>query len=143
MNRILAKCETRMQMGNPIKVLTSGVEGVMREGEPQYLSENIEWSSVCPGGKHTQTALLLSLVITGEVYKKHKAKNRSACLVQQQLQNWLGAKENTYCIDFSVGRRYRERRNGTTNNFWDNWEPCVYQNEKMECGLLLCPMVHQ
>ena len=49
--------------------------------------------------------------------QKAQGKEQKRLFGTTTAQNWLGAKENTYCIDFSVGRRYRERRNGTTNNF--------------------------
>ena len=75
MNHILAKCETRMQMGNPIKVLTSGVEGVMREGEPQYLSGKYRMV-VCPGGNiHRQHSCCLWSLLA-EVYKSTRQEQK-------------------------------------------------------------------
>lgn len=117
MNHILAKCETRMQMGNPIKVLTSGVEGVMREGEPQYLSGKYRMVERMPWW---ETYTDSTPVVFGHYWRslqKAQGKEQKRLFGTTTAQNWLGAKENTYCIDFSVGRRYRERRNGTTNNF--------------------------
>ena len=117
MNQILAQCETRMQMGNPIKVVTSGIEGVMREGEPQYLSGKYRMVERMPWWE-TYTKNIP--VVFGHYWRslqKAQGKEQKRLFGSTTAHNWLGVKKNTYCVDFSVGRRYRERRNGTKTNF--------------------------
>ena len=46
--------------------------------------------------------------------KKSDPKHRHAGLMPPDGKQWFGAKKNVYCVDFSIGARWRDRRLGVT-----------------------------
>ncbi len=102
------------QMNNPVRVLTSGVE--RRTTQPFFAggkwrmvervpwwNEYVEQTPVIIGHYwrwfDEQTRLLVS-------------KGEADLFAEHRCNQWFGARNNVYCIDFSVGGRYKERELG-------------------------------
>ncbi len=102
------------QMSNPVRVLTSGVE--QRTGAPFYASgkwrmvERVPWW-------HAYTDAVPVIVghywrwFTSEAHRL-LAKDEVDLFAERAPDEWAGARGNVYCVDFSVGGRYKERELG-------------------------------
>lgn len=108
----LAEHEANKQMMNPLKVLTSGVE---RKGTVPFFSsgkwrfvERVQWwdeyDEACP-------------VVIGHYWRRVNKIDRAAIgkgdpdLFQDMAPNaWHGKHRNVFCVDFSVGGRWTERK---------------------------------
>ena len=110
----LAEQEVGRQMGNPIKVLTSGVERETRE--PFFTSgrwrfaERVRWWN-----EYTSA----TPVVVGHYWRLIHPIDRTA--VGKEDPNlfegiaplhWHGRRGNVFCVDFSAGGRWRERKSG-------------------------------
>ena len=110
-----AEFESNKQMMNPLKVLTSGVE---RKGTvPFYASgkwrfvERVQWWDEYED---------LIPVVVGHYWRRLNKIDRSAAekgdpdLFKSTLPfAWHGKHRNVFCVDFSVGGRWTERKAGT------------------------------
>ena len=102
------------QMGNPIKVLTSGIERVGREpfwssGEWRFV-ERVRWWD-----EYEDAAP----VIMGHYWRRLVPVDRSAfgkgdpdLFSEVSPQAWHGKHRNVFCMDYSVGARWVERGSG-------------------------------
>lgn len=102
------------QMSNPVRVLTSGVE--QRVVAPFYASgkwrmvERVPWW-------HAYTGAVPVIVghywrwFTSEAHQL-LAKDEVDLFAERAPDEWAGARNNVYCVDFSVGGRYKERELG-------------------------------
>jgi hypothetical protein len=114
--RALATCDERLQIGNPIRVVTSGPERVA--ATPFWMAgkwrmlERLKWwddyASEVP-------------VIVGHYWRRWEpvwasdhAPAKRNLLEGLSRVDWMGRKGNVFCVDYSVGGRYLERRNGAT-----------------------------
>lgn len=106
-----ARSDELRQMGNPFRVLTSGVE---RYGKMPFFSsgkwrmvDRIPWWNEyredCP-------------VIVGHYWRWPTDVDRGVfekdgpdLFAGSEPTDWLGPNRNVFCVDFSVGRRFRER----------------------------------
>jgi hypothetical protein len=117
-----AEYDEAMQMGNFFKVLTSGVERklpdpskVYRAGGKWRFVERVAWWD-----EYDEKVP----VVIGHYWRSFN-KNNNADVDKQEsdLFNlidplvWHGKHSNVFCIDFSVGKRWKERRDGATNNY--------------------------
>jgi hypothetical protein len=111
-----------MQMGNPLKVLTSGVERklpdpskVFRAGGKWRFVERVAWwddyDEKVP-------------VVIGHYWRSfNKSVSAEAEKAESDLFGsvdplaWHGKHNNVFCIDFSVGKRWKERSDGVTKNY--------------------------
>lgn len=109
-----AECDERQQMGSPIRILTSGVE--RRTATPFFsggkwrMVERVPWwtSYAAP-----------TPVIFGHYWRWPAFVDRAPSgrggndlFAGVAPDQWLGPRQNAYCADFSVGRRYVERERG-------------------------------
>jgi len=103
------------QAGNPVRVLTSGVE---REGRVPFFSSH-KWRFVerIPWWDEYQDAVP---VIIGHYWRMAIETDRTAVgkgdhyLFEGMAPNeWHGARKNVFCVDFSVGGRWHERHDGS------------------------------
>jgi len=110
----LAEHEANKQMMNPLKVLTSGVE---RKGKVPFFSsgkwrfvERVQWwdeyDEACP-------------VVIGHYWRRVNKIDRTAIgkgdpdLFENMAPDaWHGKRRNVFCVDFSVGGRWTERKAG-------------------------------
>ncbi len=99
------------QMSNPVRVLTSGVEQLA--GESFFASGKWRMVNRVPWWQHYQDDVP---VLFGHYWRW--ASPGSAALFSRGERDlfagvapnrWLGPRQNAFCVDFSVGVRYRER----------------------------------
>ena len=107
----IARYEATQQMINPFKVLTSGVE--QRTSEPFYaggrwrFSDRINWWDHYTGQDH---------IVIGHYWRLYKQNITAASPRYTQLFRsipstaWFGTSNKIFCIDYSVGARWRDRK---------------------------------
>ncbi len=107
----LARYETDYQMGNPVRVLTSGEEAPAAEpfwaGGKWRMVERIKWWD------NYEDSIP---VIVGhywrhfdKVSEKLTDKDGPDLFAGIEPYHWMGKHKNVYCVDFSVGARHRAR----------------------------------
>jgi hypothetical protein len=110
-----AACDELRQMANPIRVLTSGVE---RAGNEPFFSsgqwrfvERVKWWD-----EYTDD----TPIVVGHYWRRVTDVDRLGLgkadpnLFEQTFPStWHGARANVFCVDFSAGGRFHERRNGS------------------------------
>jgi hypothetical protein len=103
-------CEEARQMLNPVRILTSGPE---RATPRQFFStgkwrfcDRVTWWS-----EYAET----TAVVFGHYWRglREEDPDKPDLFEGVATADWLGPKRNAYCIDFSVGRRFKERRLGS------------------------------
>ena len=110
----IGECEERHQMGNPVRVATSGVERLAREpfwssgkwrmcDRVRWWDEYDEEVPVVVGHYWRQLA---------PVTASSHASSKPDLFGETAPDDWLGARANVFCVDFSVGARYQERKSG-------------------------------
>lgn len=109
-----ARADEIRQMGNPLRVITSGVE---RYGRTPFFSSG-KWRMVDRIPWWTEYAHG-SPVVIGHYWRWPSAVDRSMfekdgpdLFAGTQATDWLGPRRNVFCVDFSIGRRFRERELG-------------------------------
>ena len=107
-------CDERRQMDNPVRVLTSGLERLA--AEPFYTSGKWRFSNrVKWWDEYTDS----TPVIVGHYWRQFNLIDRKALGKGDQNlfeaispTHWHGAQGNVFCVDFSVGGRFQERKPG-------------------------------
>ena len=103
--------DEHFQMSNPVRVLTSGVEQLA--SEPFFASGKWRMVNRVPWWQDYQDDVP---VLFGHYWRW--ASPESAALFSRGERDlfagvapnhWLGPRQNAFCVDFSVGVRYRER----------------------------------
>ena len=120
--RAHAEYDEAMQMDNPLKVLTSGVERklpdsskVFRAGGKWRFVERVAWWD-----EYDEKVP----VVIGHYWRSFnnnvnpEAEKEEANLFGSvDPLAWHGKHNNVFCIDFSVGKRWKERCEGVNNNY--------------------------
>ena len=109
-----AEFEANKQMVNPLKVLTSGVE---QKGEIPFFAGG-KWrfvARVAWWDKYVDS----TPVVVGHYWRRLRAVDRTAIgkndadlFDATHPLSWHGARGNVFCVDFSVGGRWQERKSG-------------------------------
>jgi len=109
-----------LQMGNPVRVLTSGPERVT--DRPFFA--NGKWR-MCDRVRWWDEYTDDTPVVVGHYWRAadHEEEDDDASLsggkpnlfADARPHAWVGARRNVYCVDFSIGGRYRERSRGATS----------------------------
>lgn len=111
-----AEHEANKQMLNPLKVLTSGVE---RKGSTPFYSggkwrfaERVAWWDEYKD----QTPVVVGHYWrrVNKIDRKTVGKGDPDLFENTHPFNWHGQRGNVFCVDFSVGGRWTERKTGTT-----------------------------
>lgn len=115
----LARVDHLYQMGNPVRIVTSGVEAIA--AEPFYASgkwrmlDRVKWWN---GYRHEKP------VIVGHYWRWPTAAVRAAYSRGEHdlfdgaaPHEWHGRRRNVFCVDFGVGARYKERDLGRGQGF--------------------------
>jgi hypothetical protein len=117
--RLTGKWNAALQMGNPIRVLTSGIE---KETEPPFFAGGA-WRFV-ERAAWWDHYLEPVAVIFGHYWRRwqvHSAKPRTAfgpnLFYGVDPDAWFGSQRQVFCTDFSVGGRFMERKNGVNQGF--------------------------
>lgn len=110
----LAFANETYQMGNPLRVLTSGVE---RQATRSFFASG-KWRMVArvPWWHDYEDA---TPVVIGHYWRWFSAAGRDRyghgtadLFGAHDARDWLGPKKSVFCVDYSVGARFRERRDG-------------------------------
>jgi hypothetical protein len=103
------------QMENPLRVLTSGAE---RYGTAPYYSGG-RWRMTNRVAWWNDYAAAVPVVfghywrpVVSDVNRQVFGKNGPDLFAATTAADWLGPHRNAFCVDFSVGLRYRERQHG-------------------------------
>ena len=112
----LGELDERYQMGNPVRVATSGVERLA--AKPFWSSgkwrmcDRVQWWD-----EYGQDVP----VIIGHYWRQVKrvrgsdhAASKPEVFVAVGPTEWVGLRKNVFCVDFSVGARYQERKASVT-----------------------------
>lgn len=112
----LGEVEERQQMGNPVRVVTSGVERIA----PQAFWAKGKWR-MCVRARWWNEYHDPVPVIIGHYWRLANADQPSKRFEDAPemfdlagATEWVGAKRNVFCVDYSAGMRYHERRNQVT-----------------------------
>lgn len=107
----IAEYEATQQMVNPLKVLTSGVEVQAPmpffAGNRWRFSDRVSWWDSYDDP---------TPVVIGHYWRLLKPKNNAKMPRYTQLFNgiepnaWHGKRHNVFCVDYSVGARWRDRK---------------------------------
>jgi Calcineurin-like phosphoesterase len=111
-----AAWNTQRQMANPIRILTSGVE---RPAKQPFFSSG-EWR-MCDRVRWWEDYHDAASVVIGHYWRQRRpvvasthASSKPDLFADTSPQDWVGPRQNVYCVDFSVGARYQERHRQMT-----------------------------
>lgn len=114
--RAHARLDVIEQNQNPIKVLTSGIE--QEADEPFYTSGKWRFAVRVPWWNHYEDEIP---VIFGHYWRPARAmdrskvgKNETSLFAEIAPFAWHGKHRNALCIDYSVGGRWRARKEGSS-----------------------------
>jgi Calcineurin-like phosphoesterase len=115
----VAAYDALLQDSNPISIVTSGLERVAET--PFYAGGKWRMVNRYPWWQDYQEDVP---VIVGHYWRWPTAASRVAfskgdpdLFAGLQSNEFFGAKKNVYCVDFSLGGRYMERKAGIVNHF--------------------------
>ena len=107
----LGERDERYQMGNPVRVVTSGVERMT--ARPFWASGQWRMCDRVPWWREYQDE---PAVIVGHYWRRLRpiagsthAASKPAMFDDVHPLGWLGPRQNVFCVDYSVGARYEER----------------------------------
>ena len=110
----LGEYDETYQMSNPVRVLTSGVE--RRTQTPFFAGGKWRMVQRVPWWNDYRDA---TPVIVGHYWRFVDAstcdsisKGEEDLFARLAINDWSGIRRNVYCVDFSVGGRYKERLQG-------------------------------
>lgn len=106
-----AQLDELVQVGNPVRVITSGIERVAQNaffasGKWRMVNRIAWWNAYEDS----------TPVIFGHYWRWPSAGSRELhsrgepdLFIPAESHHWLGPRRNAYCVDFAVGARYKER----------------------------------
>jgi hypothetical protein len=108
----LGEIDKRYQMGSPVRIVTSGVERVAK----QPFWSNGQWR-MCDRVRWWEEYEEDIPVIIGHYWRQVKPATASEhgstkpeLFEEGAPTDWVGARSNVFCVDFSIGARYQERK---------------------------------
>jgi len=114
MLQAVARRDVQRQMGNPVRVLTSGVE---RPAERAFFSSG-KWRMVERARWWDEYDEPVPVIVghywrwAGAVDRARVGKGGADLFEGLPIQAWHGQRHNVFCVDYSVGRRFLEREGG-------------------------------
>ncbi|MDE2293987.1 MAG: metallophosphoesterase [Gammaproteobacteria bacterium] len=110
----IGESDERHQMGNPIRVATSGVERLASipfwSAGKWRMCERVAWWH-----EYEEP----TPVIVGHYWRRHRpirgsshAGSKLDLFRDASATGWLGARQRVFCVDYSIGGRYEERKAG-------------------------------
>ena len=115
----MAALDALYQDGNPVRIATSGLERVAHQpffasGKWRFVNRYPWWDAY-----HEDIPVMMGHYwrwpnpAVREMFSRGEADLFEAF----QPNEWFGAKRNVFCVDFSVGARYKERARGVASQF--------------------------
>jgi hypothetical protein len=110
----VAQADELRQMNNPLRILTSGIE---RQGRSPFFTSG-KWRFVERVAWWDEYAAAVPVVVGHywrwpvKIDRASMDKDGPDLFAGAEAGDWLGPLRNVYCVDFSVGRRFRERELG-------------------------------
>lgn len=106
----IARFEWERSRAHPIRALTSGTEKIV--DKPFYAGGRWRFTGRCRWWEDYQDDVA---VVVGHYWRHWYPENaadpiRDTFLFNGANNAWLGAKRNVFCIDYSVGARWRDRQ---------------------------------
>jgi hypothetical protein len=115
----LAAMEALYQDANPVRIITSGLERVA--DVPFYATGKWRMVNRHPWWNEYRESVP---VIIGHYWRWPTAVARTSnsrgepdLFQGHEVNHWLGAKRNVFCVDFAVGARYKERAVGIPERY--------------------------
>ena len=104
------------QNGNPVAALTSGLEERIPFADRFYIGG--KWRFV-ERSRWWRDYTDPQAVVVGHYWRRLTQVGHGSRDVFQTAKptDWAGPRRNVFCVDYSVGRRYRERAAGRTSGF--------------------------
>ena len=110
----IGEVDERHQMGNPVRVVTSGVERLAAQtfwsGGKWRMCQRVRWWA-----EYVEP----EPVIIGHYWRQARPVAASAQAVSKPEMfddvgptEWVGRRNNVFCVDFSIGARCQERKKG-------------------------------
>jgi hypothetical protein len=113
----LGLLDERYQMGNPVRVVTSGVEQLA----PAPFWSSGKWR-MCARVRWWDEYRESVPVIVGHYWRRASPMSTSDHVMTKPemfddvpATQWVGPEQNVFCVDFSVGGRYQERKARVTH----------------------------
>lgn len=110
----LGETDERHQMGNPVRVATSGVERLA--SKPFWSSGKWRMVDRVPWWNEYTDAVP---VVVGHYWRRwvpirgsDHAATKPDVFADASPDAWLGPGRNVFCVDYSIGARYEERKRG-------------------------------
>jgi hypothetical protein len=115
----IAALDALYQDGNPVRIATSGLERVAKQaffasGKWRFVDRDPWWNAY-----HDEIPVIIGHywrwpnVAARETFSRGEPDLFGAL----RPNEWFGAKRNVFCVDFSVGARYKERASGASDQF--------------------------
>jgi len=117
--RNLGLRDEHFQMTNPLRIVTSGVERVTDTpfwaGGKWRMCDRVRWWNEY----HDDIPVIIGHYwrIAGDRSGESLSDGKPDMFDGARFGQWQGARGNVYCVDFSVGGRYRERARNVQENF--------------------------
>lgn len=116
--RALGLCDERRQTYNPVRVVTSGIERLA--DKPFWASGKWRMCARVPWWNEYQEE---TPVIIGHYWRQLRpieasdhAATKPEVFGEEAPTAWVGRDRKVFCVDYSVGVRYEERRAGITDH---------------------------
>ncbi|SAY51736.1 metallophosphoesterase [Neisseria weaveri] len=96
---------------HPIRALTSGVEHIAKQ--PFYASGRWRFTARCAWWHDYTDNIPLFIGHYWRTWQPVPPSPHRENLMPPEGNAWLGTHQNVFCLDYSVGARWRDRKNGT------------------------------
>lgn len=101
----IAQKECFEQMGNPVRVISSGTEQIAET--PFFAAGKWRMTNRTPWWENYRQEIP---VVTGHYWRQFDPTKQSRLFTQIKPTQWYGAKNNVFCVDYSVGKRFLDRQ---------------------------------
>lgn len=117
--RNVAALEELQQLGNPVRIITSGIERAAQR--PFFATGKWRMADRVPWWDEYDDEMP---VIIGHYWRWPTPAARDSysrgepdLFVRHKSHHWFGLRHNVFCVDFAVGARYKERTSEATPQF--------------------------
>jgi hypothetical protein len=116
----IAESDELYQMGNPVRVMTSGVE--RRTTKPFFAGGKWRFVERIPWWDEYEDEVP---VVVGHYWRWRNPEDRADAAKDGPdlfdgipADSWMGSQKKVFCVDYSVGYRHKERHRGKPHQAW-------------------------